>query len=60
MSISTRYHNTVGLKEGMVVSNEPGYYEPGAFGIRLENLLVARPKAVPGGDRRRTFEPCPR
>ena len=24
----------------MVVSNEPGYYEDGAFGIRIENLLV--------------------
>ena len=34
MSISTRYHNTVGLKRGMVVSNEPGYYEEGQFGIQ--------------------------
>eukprot|EP00959_Pyramimonas_sp_CCMP1952_P475005 9503966-Pyramimonas_sp.AAC.1 len=25
---------------GMIVSNEPGYYEDGAFGIRIENLLV--------------------
>ena len=25
---------------GMIVSNEPGYYEPGNFGIRIENLLV--------------------
>ena len=24
----------------MIVSNEPGYYEDGAFGIRIENLLV--------------------
>ena len=28
-----------GLKNRMVVSNEPGYYEDGAFGIRIENLL---------------------
>jgi Xaa-Pro aminopeptidase len=28
------------LHEGMVVSNEPGYYEEGAFGIRIENLLL--------------------
>lgn len=28
-----------GLLPGMVVSNEPGYYEVGAFGIRIENLL---------------------
>jgi len=47
-SISTRYTNTVGLKEGMVVSNEPGYYEEGAFGIRIENLLVARRAEVAG------------
>merc|ERR1719460_2714877 len=48
MSISTRYGNTVGLAEGMVVSNEPGYYEPGHFGIRIENLLIARTRAVAG------------
>lgn len=28
------------LKEGMILSNEPGYYREGAFGIRLENLLL--------------------
>jgi Xaa-Pro aminopeptidase len=28
----------------MIVSNEPGYYEEGGFGIRIENLLVARPR----------------
>ena len=27
------------FKEGMIVSNEPGYYENGKFGIRIENLL---------------------
>ena len=27
------------MKKGMVVSNEPGYYEDGNFGIRIENLL---------------------
>ena len=26
----------------MIVSNEPGYYEAGAFGIRIENLLLVR------------------
>ena len=30
------------LLPGMIVSNEPGYYEPGAFGIRIENLLLVR------------------
>jgi Xaa-Pro aminopeptidase len=38
-SISPRYTNTEGLKAGMIVSNEPGYYEDGNFGIRIENLL---------------------
>ncbi len=31
--------NNVELKEGMIVSNEPGYYEEGKFGIRIENLV---------------------
>ena len=37
-----RYHITTPLEAGMVVSNEPGYYEDGAFGIRIENLVVRR------------------
>jgi len=32
-------NNTVNLKDGMVVSNEPGYYEKNNFGIRIENLI---------------------
>jgi len=31
--------NKVKFKEGMIVSNEPGYYESGKFGIRIENLV---------------------
>ena len=31
--------NYVKFKEGMIVSNEPGYYEDGKFGIRIENLI---------------------
>ena len=31
--------NAAGFKPGMIVSNEPGYYKAGAFGIRIENLL---------------------
>ena len=31
--------NTVGLLPGMVLSNEPGYYKQGAYGIRVENLM---------------------
>ena len=32
-------NNTINLKDGMVVSNEPGYYEKNNFGIRIENLI---------------------
>lgn len=39
------------LLPGMIVSNEPGYYKEGAYGIRLENLIVVTPaEPVPGGD----------
>ena len=31
--------NRVHFKEGMIISNEPGYYENGKFGIRIENLI---------------------
>mmetsp|Transcript_27533 Transcript_27533/g.42452 ORF Transcript_27533/g.42452 Transcript_27533/m.42452 type:complete len:767 (-) Transcript_27533:35-2335(-) len=37
--ISPRWGNKEVLKAGMVTSNEPGYYEDGNFGIRIENLL---------------------
>ena len=41
--------NKVSLKEGMVVSNEPGYYKEGEFGIRSENLIfVKKIKEVDG------------
>ncbi len=43
---------TVPLEPGMILSNEPGYYKAGAYGIRIENLLVVTPAAiVTGGDR---------
>ena len=43
----------VALETGMILSNEPGYYREGAFGIRLENLIVVQPApALPGGDAR--------
>ncbi len=42
----------VALSTGMILSNEPGYYVAGEYGIRLENLIVVRDlEAVPGGDR---------
>ena len=34
--------NAVELKEGMIISNEPGYYEEGKFGIRIENLVYIK------------------
>ena len=34
--------NKVKFKEGMIVSNEPGYYESGKFGIRIENLVTVK------------------
>ena len=42
----------VPLVPGMIISNEPGYYKTGAFGIRIENLILVREPTVPnGGDR---------
>lgn len=41
----------VPLEPGMILSNEPGYYREGAFGIRLENLIVVE-KAPALGDNR--------
>lgn len=39
------------LKPGMIISNEPGYYRAGAFGIRIENLVAVEPREVPGAER---------
>jgi Xaa-Pro aminopeptidase len=40
------------IEPGMIVSNEPGYYKTGAYGIRIENLvLVGEPEKVAGGER---------
>jgi Xaa-Pro aminopeptidase len=42
----------VALKPGMILSNEPGYYKEGAYGIRIENLqVVTEAQPIPGGDR---------
>ena len=44
--------NFVALQPGMIVSNEPGYYKDGEYGIRIENLEVVMPaEDVAGGDR---------
>ncbi|HXZ17852.1 MAG TPA: M24 family metallopeptidase, partial [Roseiarcus sp.] len=39
------------LVPGMIVSNEPGYYAPGAFGIRIENLMAVEPRAISRAER---------
>jgi Xaa-Pro aminopeptidase len=44
--------NLVPLKRGMILSNEPGYYKTGAYGIRIENLvLVVEGPAIAGADK---------
>jgi Xaa-Pro aminopeptidase len=43
---------TAALKPGMILSNEPGYYKAGAYGIRIENLvLVIAAAPVPGAEK---------
>jgi Xaa-Pro aminopeptidase len=42
--------NAQPLLPGMIISNEPGYYKTGAYGIRIENLVVVRP--AEGGEGR--------
>jgi Xaa-Pro aminopeptidase len=42
----------VPLEPGMICSNEPGYYKAGAFGIRIENLVLVTEAAVPEGGER--------
>jgi len=39
------------LEPGMIVSNEPGYYKTGAYGIRIENLVAVAAVDLPGAER---------
>ena len=40
------------LEPGMIISNEPGYYKAGAYGIRIENLVLVTEAGKPvGGER---------
>ncbi|HKJ60838.1 MAG TPA: aminopeptidase P family protein [Hyphomicrobiales bacterium] len=49
-SISRR--DSAALEPGMIVSNEPGFYREGEYGIRIENLLLVTPlEDIPGGER---------
>ncbi|HWA80767.1 MAG TPA: aminopeptidase P family protein [Acetobacteraceae bacterium] len=49
----SRQASPVPLQPGMILSDEPGYYRPGAYGIRLENLLMVQP--APDGDSGKKF-----
>ena len=47
----SRAGRMVPLAPGMILSDEPGYYLPGAYGIRLENLLLVRAAELPAAKR---------
>ena len=47
VSIS-RLARPVPIAAGMILSDEPGYYLPGHYGIRMENLLLAQPAEIEG------------
>ncbi|MCK9541210.1 MAG: aminopeptidase P family protein [Novosphingobium sp.] len=38
------------LLPGMILSNEPGYYKAGEYGIRIENLILVEPRAIDGAE----------
>jgi Xaa-Pro aminopeptidase len=40
------------LQPGMILSNEPGYYKAGEYGIRIENLVLVEPREVVGAEKR--------
>ncbi len=47
--------NEVALMPGMIISNEPGYYKNGEYGIRIENLVVVEPAIIDNNDNKRKF-----
>jgi Xaa-Pro aminopeptidase len=49
----SRAAKPVPLQAGMILSDEPGYYLPGAYGVRLENLILVQPAHFP--DSRKKF-----
>ena len=42
--------STQELLPGMIISNEPGYYKAGQYGIRIENLVLVEPREIAGGE----------
>ena len=39
------------LVAGMILSNEPGYYKAGEYGIRIENLVLVEERTIPGAEK---------
>ncbi|MGN6123442.1 MAG: M24 family metallopeptidase C-terminal domain-containing protein, partial [Sphingomonas oligoaromativorans] len=39
------------LRAGMILSNEPGYYKTGGYGIRIENLVLVEEQAIEGAEK---------
>ena len=39
------------LAAGMIISNEPGYYKTGEYGIRIENLVLVVPREIEGAEK---------
>ncbi|QGP79682.1 aminopeptidase P family protein [Sphingobium sp. CAP-1] len=39
------------LAAGMILSNEPGYYKAGEYGIRIENLVLVEERTIPGAEK---------
>ncbi|HTH29434.1 MAG TPA: aminopeptidase P family protein [Sphingobium sp.] len=49
--IATAIEGDEPLQPGMILSNEPGYYKTGAYGIRIENLLLVETREIAGAER---------
>jgi Xaa-Pro aminopeptidase len=47
----SRAARVVPVEAGMILSNEPGFYAPGSYGIRLETLLLVQPAEFPSATR---------
>ena len=47
----SRLARPIAIESGMILSNEPGFYLPGAYGIRLENLLLVQPAEIAGASK---------
>jgi Xaa-Pro aminopeptidase len=47
----SRLARPVPIAAGMILSNEPGFYLPGGYGIRLENLLLVQEQNLPGASK---------